>query len=175
MIIEPKAFVDERGYFMETFKESDFAKAGINGPFVQDNHSRSGKGVLRGLHYQLNPLAQAKVVYVTRGKILDVAVDIRRGSPSYAKWIGEVLSDENHRALFIPEGFAHGYYVLSDIADVYYKANREYSANHERGIAWNDATVGINWPSKNPILSKKDAALPPLANAENNFEFRRDA
>jgi dTDP-4-dehydrorhamnose 3,5-epimerase len=171
ILIEARAYADERGYFMEAFNESDFARAGILTTFVQDNQSRSKKGVIRGLHYQMNPMAQAKLIRATRGIVWDVAVDIRKGSPSFAKWVGEVLSDENHRTLFVPEGFAHGFCVMSDEADVSYKTSKVYSPSHERGIVWNDESLGIQWPSANPILLKRDATLPILSKAENNFEF----
>jgi dTDP-4-dehydrorhamnose 3,5-epimerase len=127
--------------------------------------------VLRGLHYQNHPAAQAKLVLVMRGEIFDVAVDIRKGSPFYGQWVAEVLSDQNHRSLFIPEGFAHGFVVLSEEADVAYKVTAEYSAKDERGIIWNDPRLGIDWPTKSPLVSPKDAQLPFLENAENHFYF----
>ena len=157
---------------MESFKESIFAKNGINTKFVQDNFSHSIKGVLRGLHYQKDPMAQAKLVTIFRGEIFDVAVDIRKGSPTYGKWVGEILSEQNHRFLFVPEGFAHGFLVLSDEVDVLYKVNREYSSEHEKGILWNDPDVGIKWPIDNPILKETDAKQPLLKDADNNFIFQ---
>lgn len=171
ILIEPQAFPDERGFFMESFKESIFVDNGINTKFVQDNYSHSVKGVLRGLHYQKDPKAQAKLVMVTRGEIFDVAVDIRKGSPTYGKWVGEILSDKNHRLLYIPEGFAHGFCVLSDHADVLYKVNSEYSLEHERGILWNDTDLAIKWSTNKPVMIKKDLELPTLKNADNNFVY----
>ncbi len=171
ILVESQAFPDERGLFMEFFKESVFKTNGINTPFVQDNYSHSIKGVLRGLHYQKVPKAQAKLVMVTRGKIFDVAVDMRKGSPTYGEWVSEILSDENHRLLYVPEGFAHGFCVLSDKADVLYKVNSEYSQEHERGILWNDSELSIKWPVNKPIMVKKDLQLPILKNADNNFVY----
>ena len=170
ILIEPDVFGDERGFFLESYKQSVFLKEGI-GPFVQDNHSRSIKGVLRGLHYQKHPHAQGKLVRCIRGKIFDVAVDIRKGSPTYSKWVGEILSEENKKMLYIPEGFAHGFLVLSDIAELMYKTTKEYAPQSEGGIIWNEPTININWGIDNPILSKKDAALPSLENADNNFIY----
>jgi dTDP-4-dehydrorhamnose 3,5-epimerase len=138
ILVESKAFSDERGHFMESFKESVFSANGIKTRFVQDNFSHSSKGVLRGLHYQKDPKVQAKLVMAITGEIFDVAVDIRKGSPTYGKWVSEILSDKNHNLLYVPEGFAHGFCVLSDKADVLYKVNSEYSPEHERGILWND-------------------------------------
>lgn len=172
ILAEAQAFADERGYFMESFKESVFSSSGINSKFVQDNYSQSAKGVLRGLHYQKNPKAQAKLVMVITGEIFDVGVDIRKGSPTYGKWVGEVLSDKNHKMLYVPEGFAHGFCVTSDKADVLYKVNSEYSPENERGILWNDPELGIMWPTNNPIMIKKDLELPILKNADNNFVYR---
>lgn len=172
ILVEAHAFTDERGFFMESFKESVFSASGINTRFVQDNYSHSVKGTLRGLHYQKDPKAQAKMVLVTRGEIFDVAADIRKGSPTYGKWIGEILSDKNHRMLYVPEGFAHGFCVLSDKADVLYKVNLEYSQEHERGIIWNDPDLAIKWPVEKPLVTKKDLELPTLKNADNNFVYR---
>ena len=169
ILVEAKSFPDERGFFLENFKESDFAKNGINTKFVQDNFSHSVQGVLRGLHYQKNPKPQAKLVSTVQGEIFDVAVDIRKNSPTYGKWIGEILSDKNHRLLYIPEGFAHGFCVLSEEADVLYKINQEYSPENEKGIIWNDPDIDIKWPIDNPILAEKDLQLPTLRSAENNF------
>jgi dTDP-4-dehydrorhamnose 3,5-epimerase len=171
ILVEPKSFSDERGFFLESFKESIFSDNGINKKFLQDNYSHSVKGVLRGLHYQKNPNAQAKLVTALRGKIFDVAVDIRQNSPTFGKWVSEILSEENHNLLFIPEGFAHGFFVLSDKADVFYKASKEYSSKDDRGIMWNDPKIGIKWPTENPIMSKKDLELPSLNNADNNFVY----
>lgn len=171
ILIEAKSFSDDRGFFLESFKESIFIENGINTRFVQDNYSRSIKGVLRGLHYQKDPKAQAKLVITIRGKIFDVAVDIRKDSPTYRKWIGEILSEQNHKLLYIPEGFAHGFCVLSDEADILYKVNQEYSPEHDRGIFWNDPELDIKWPADKPIVSKKDLQLPHLKNADNNFVY----
>ena len=169
ILVEAKAFPDERGFFMESFQASVFEANGISTRFVQDNYSHSIKGVLRGLHYQKDPKAQAKLVMAIRGEIFDVAVDIRKGSPTYGKWIGEILSEQNHRLLYVPQGFAHGFLALSNQADVLYKVNSEYSAENDRGILWNDPEVGIKWPLDKPILSKKDMEQPLLKNADNNF------
>lgn len=171
MLVESKAFPDDRGFFLETFKESVFASNGFDTKFVQDNFSHSVKGVLRGLHYQENPKAQAKLVTALRGEIFDVAVDIRKDSPTYTKWIGEILSEDNHKLLYIPEGFAHGFCVLSQNADVLYKVNQEYSPEHEKGIIWNDPAINITWPIDNPILHEKDHQLPLLKDADNNFVY----
>jgi len=167
--IIPKSFPDERGFFYETFKESEFTSNGIDKRFVQDNFSHSIHGVIRGLHYQTNPHAQAKLVTVLKGEIFDVAVDIRKNSHTYGKWVGEILSADNHKSLYIPEGFAHGFCVLSKEADVLYKVTQEYSPNDERGILWNDPDINIAWPIKNPILNQKDSVLPLLQNIDNNF------
>ncbi len=162
VLIEPRVFPDERGFFMETYKYSEFAAFGIREEFVQDNHSRSVKGVLRGLHYQRAPKAQGKLVRVVVGEIFDVGVDIRKGSPTYGKWVGERLSAENKRMLYIPPGFAHGFCVLSEVAEVLYKTTEEYAPEYDAGIRWNDPEIGIRWPIEHPILSQKDAALPRL-------------
>lgn len=171
IVVEAQTFNDERGFFMEVFTESVFAANGIKARFVQDNYSHSIKGFLRGLHYQMNPKAQAKLVGVIRGKIFDVAVDICKDSPTYGKWVGEILSEDNHRMLYVPVGFAHGFCVLSSEADVVYKVSEEYAPDYERGIVWNDPDIGIRWPLEQPLLSKKDASLPRLSKAENNFMY----
>lgn len=171
--VEAVPFTDERGFFLECFKESSFLEHGIDTRFVQDNISHSTKGVLRGLHYQKCALAQAKLVTTIRGEIFDVAVDLRKGSPTYGRWVGEILSERNHRALYIPAGFAHGFLVLSDEADVYYKVSNEYSPEHTRGISWNDPDIGISWPLRNPIIKDSDAWQPQLKNADNDFQYRR--
>jgi dTDP-4-dehydrorhamnose 3,5-epimerase len=164
-------FEDERGFFTETYKYSVFASFGIRERFVQDNYSKSVKGVLRGLHYQKHPKAQGKLVMVIRGEIFDVAVDIRKGSPTCGKWVGLVLSSEDHRMLYVPAGFAHGFCALSDEAGVVYKVTGgEYAPELERGIVWNDPDLGITWPVKHPLISRKDAALPRLQEADNDFE-----
>jgi dTDP-4-dehydrorhamnose 3,5-epimerase len=170
-LIEVKPFSDPRGLLVEIYKHSEFNQNGMTHAFLQDNHSRSKRGVLRGLHYQKHPAAQAKLVFVVRGEIFDVAVDIRKGSPYYGRWVGAVLSDDKHRALLIPEGFAHGFVALSEEADVVYKVTAEYSPEHDRGICWNDPTINIEWPIKCPILSARDATLPLLKNADNNFDY----
>lgn len=175
MLIEPKAFGDERGSFMETFRLSEFRANGIKGDFVQDNLSRSQKGVLRGLHYQLNPKAQGKLIMAARGAVLDVAVDIRKGSPYYGRWVAEELSEENRLMFWIPPGFAHAFFTLSDSAAIIYKTTEEYAPALERGIIWNDPSIGIEWPSENPILSEKDRALPTLKEAEINFSYGKRA
>ncbi|WP_018154793.1 dTDP-4-dehydrorhamnose 3,5-epimerase [Methanothermococcus thermolithotrophicus] len=172
VLIEPKVFEDDRGFFMETYKYSEFSKIGIDKMFVQDNCSKSKKGVLRGLHYQKNPNAQGKLVTCLKGEIFDVAVDIRKGSPTYGKYVGVILSEENKKMLYIPEGFAHGFCVLSDEAEVTYKCTAEYSPNDDAGIIWNDEYININWPIKDPILSEKDKNHPTLKEADNNFEYK---
>jgi dTDP-4-dehydrorhamnose 3,5-epimerase len=170
MILEPRVFGDERGFFLESFNARSFEQAtGLAVPFVQDNHSRSAHGVLRGLHYQIrNP--QGKLVRVTSGRVFDVAVDMRRSSPRLGKWVGVELSAENKRQLWVPPGFAHGFVVLSDTADFLYKTTDYYAPEHERARAWNDPEVAIEWPLADlgvPVaLSAKDAAAPLLAKAE---------
>lgn len=166
IIIEPKIFRDERGFFLESWNEREFEEIGLRLKFVQDNHSRSVRGVLRGLHFQ-DPCPQGKLVRVVRGKIFDVAVDLRKGSKTFGKWVGVYLSDEDMRMLYIPEGFAHGFLVVSDYADVIYKTTEFYYPEYDRGIVWNDDTIGIRWPLEeagveSPILSKKDSTLPKL-------------
>jgi dTDP-4-dehydrorhamnose 3,5-epimerase len=162
ILIQPKFFLDKRGFFMETYKQSLFVEFGIKEKFVQENHSRSKKSVLRGLHYQKNPKAQAKLVRCISGKIFDVAVDIRKKSPTYGNWVGVILSEQNKKEIFIPKGFAHGFCVLSEQAEIVYKASNEYSLKHERGIIWNDPKINIKWPTKKPIVSKKDSKFPLL-------------
>jgi dTDP-4-dehydrorhamnose 3,5-epimerase len=171
VLIEPKVFEDGRGFFMETYKMPDFVAAGINVDFVQENHSRSSKGVLRGLHYQNPPFAQGKLVRAVRGEIFDVAVDIRKGSPTWGKWVGVILSEENKNILYVPAGLAHGFCVLSKIAEVLYKTTNVYSAESEAGIIWNDEDLNIDWPVKEPILSEKDRELPTLRNADIRFYY----
>ena len=172
MLIEPKVFGDSRGFFYESFNQQAFDQAtGVHLPFVQDNHSRSRRGVLRGLHYQLPPKAQGKLVRVVRGAVFDVAVDIRRDSPTYGQWVGVELSEENHRQLWIPPGLAHGFVVLSETADFLYKTTDTYSPAHERCIRWDDPAIGIDWPLAahsitEPLLSDKDRAGRLLAEAE---------
>lgn len=160
LILEPKVFGDERGFFYESFNAQDFAKAtGIKDAFVQDNHSQSSKGVLRGLHYQLPPAAQGKLVRVIEGEVFDVAVDIRPDSPSFGRWVGVALSAENRRQLWIPAGFAHGFLTLSNTAQLLYKTTAYYAPKEERCIAWNDPRINISWPiGTAPLLSIKDAS-----------------
>ena len=171
ILVEPKLFLDDRGFFLESFKESEFISNGIDKKFVQDNFSHSVHGVIRGLHYQKNPKSQAKLVTVLKGKIFDVAIDIRKNSPTFGKWVGEIISEDDHKLLYIPEGFAHGFCVLSKYADVHYKVNNEYSPEHESGIIWNDPKLNIYWPIKNPIISTKDNELPTLENSESAFVY----
>jgi|SRR5687767_14705709 len=156
LVIEPSVFRDDRGFFLETFNAEKLRGTGAATTFVQDNHSRSTAGVVRGLHYQLST-PQGKLVHVARGRIFDVAVDIRRGSPSFGHWTGVELSDENLRSLWIPPGFAHGFCVVSDIADVIYKCTALYDPADDRGVAWNDPLVGIEWPTTDAVISAKDA------------------
>lgn len=167
LIVEPRVFQDDRGFFMESYNSKAFAeKAGIVDQFVQDNHSRSCKNVLRGLHYQIQQ-AQGKLVRATVGSIFDVVVDIRRQSPTFGKWVGCTLTAENKRMLWVPAGFAHGFLVLSDVAEVLYKTTDYYAPQHERCILWNDPDVAINWPlTEAPILSSKDQTGKPFMAAE---------
>jgi dTDP-4-dehydrorhamnose 3,5-epimerase len=171
ILVEPKVFRDERGFFLETYKMPDFVASGIKGNFIQENHSRSTKAVLRGLHYQNPPFAQGKLVRVVRGEIFDVIVDIRKGCPTYGKWVGVILSEENKNMLYIPEGFAHGFCVLSEVAEVTYKATNVYSPESEAGIIWNDEELNIKWPIEKPILSERDARWPVLRKANNRFSY----
>jgi len=160
VLIRPKVYYDERGFFMETYTKKDFETYGIRDEFVQDNHSWSIKNTLRGLHFQKEPYAQSKLVRCISGEILDVAVDIRKNSKTFGRHVMVKLSSENKEMFYIPEGFAHGFLVLSDYAEVLYKVNRFYSKDHDSGIIWNDEDLGINWPVRNPILSQKDRNLP---------------
>ncbi|OAQ19863.1 dTDP-4-dehydrorhamnose 3,5-epimerase [Thermosulfurimonas dismutans] len=171
ILIEPKVFGDERGFFLETYKASEFRANGISYDFAQDNHSRSQKGVLRGLHYQLEPMEQGKLVRCIRGRIWDVAVDIRKGSPWFGKWVAAELSGENKLMLWIPPGFAHGFVALEDGTEILYKVTKEYAPELDRGIIWNDPDLAITWPVENPILSEKDSRLPNLKEAEINFVY----
>ncbi|MCC4309517.1 dTDP-4-dehydrorhamnose 3,5-epimerase [Alcanivorax marinus] len=168
-LIKPKLFGDERGFFMETWNARAFAKAGIDASFVQDNHSRSVRHTLRGLHYQLPPHAQGKLVRVTRGEVFDVAVDIRKGSPTFGQWVGEVLSEENQSQLWVPPGFAHGFYVMSDSADFQYKCTEFYAPGHERCIRWDASELNIDWPildNREPLVSEKDRNASNFLEAE---------
>jgi dTDP-4-dehydrorhamnose 3,5-epimerase len=171
ILIEAQSFEDDRGRFLESYKASAFAANGISDPFVQDNLSCSVRGVLRGLHYQVHPKAQGKLVTVLQGEIFDVAVDIRKGSPTYGQWAGMTLSADPFRLLYVPIGFAHGFCVLSEEAVVGYKVTEEYAPEQDRGIIWDDPDIGIEWPVADPILSPKDAQLPLLKEADSNFEF----
>ena len=163
LLFKPQAFGDHRGFFQELFRIESYAEAGINRSFVQDNHSRSTRGTLRGLHYQL-PDCQGKLVFVPRGRVFDVAVDIRRGSPTFGRWYGAILDDENHHQLWVPPGLAHGFCVLSEIADFMYKCTEYYKSEQDRGFLWNDPDVGVDWPITGaPVISAKDHAAPRLA------------
>jgi dTDP-4-dehydrorhamnose 3,5-epimerase len=155
VIVKPRVFADARGFFVETYRESVLAAAGIHENFVQDNHSHSSRGVLRGLHYQLRH-PQGKLCRVARGEVLDVAVDVRVGSPTFGKWVSVVLSGENQLQLFVPRGFAHGFAVRSDSADFLYKCSDYFDAADDRGVLWNDPAIGIDWQTESPILSEKD-------------------
>lgn len=163
LILEPKVWADERGYFMETYHAQRFREIGIDLPFVQDNHSRSARGVLRGLHYQ-EPNAQGKLVRCTTGAVYDVALEVRRGSPRFGKWVAVELSEQNRRMLWVPPGFAHGFCALTD-ADIVYKCTALYDAENDRSILWNDPDLGIDWPVASPLLSPKDTAAPRLKDA----------
>jgi dTDP-4-dehydrorhamnose 3,5-epimerase len=159
LLIEPEIFGDNRGFFFESFNQENFEKViGKKINFVQDNHSKSIKGVLRGLHYQLPPKAQGKLVRVTQGEVFDVVVDLRQSSVSFGKWVGEILSAENKKQIWIPEGFAHGFLTLSDTAEFLYKTTDFYSLENEHSISWNDPNIGIKWPDINIVLSAKDKA-----------------
>ncbi|MCM3356564.1 dTDP-4-dehydrorhamnose 3,5-epimerase [Psychrobacillus sp. MER TA 171] len=173
IVVEPKHHGDHRGWFMETYNEENFFEAGINVKFVQDNHSFSAeKGTLRGLHFQLNPKAQTKLVRCTKGAIYDVAVDIRKGSSTYGEWFGIELTAENKKQLLIPKGFAHGFMTLTHDVEVQYKVDELYAPECDRGIIWDDPAIGIKWPMDiRPILSTKDDMAPLLRNAENNFKY----
>jgi dTDP-4-dehydrorhamnose 3,5-epimerase len=162
VIIEPDVYRDPRGFFLETYHLDKYQAAGIPGPFVQDNHSRSARGTLRGLHLQIRH-PQGKLVRVIEGEIFDVAVDVRRGSPTFGRWTGVTLSAENFRQCYLPPGFAHGFAVVSPVAQVEYKCTAIYDPKGELGIAWNDPAIGIEWPIADPLLSDRDARHPPLA------------
>lgn len=174
LIIEPKVFSDDRGFFMEFFNRDGFAQFGFKEPLLQLNHSRSKKGVIRGLHYQIYPSPMGKLVKCVSGKIFDVGVDIRKGSPYFGKWYGEILSGENHKMLYFPPGFAHGFLSLEDGTEVIYACTGVYSAENERAIIWNDPDIGIAWPLdqvEKVIISERDQKHPQLKNAETNFIF----
>jgi dTDP-4-dehydrorhamnose 3,5-epimerase len=171
LLVRPQMFGDNRGFFLELYKHTDFVQGGIKEHLVQDNFSRSAKGVLRGLHFQKTPKAQGKLVTCMRGAIFDVAVDIRKGSPHFGKWVGLELTDENRLIFYVPPGFAHGFQVLSETADVLYKCTEEYSPETDRGIIWDDPDIGITWPLGSPTLSAKDKNLPSLRDCDNNFQM----
>ena len=162
LLIEPRYFRDERGYFLETFSGPRYRDAGIADNFVQENHSRSSKGILRGLHFQVRR-PQAQLVTVMRGKVFDVGVDLRPGSKTFGQWFGAELSDEGACQMYMPPGFAHGFCVLSDVADLHYMVSRIYDHSDEGGLRWNDPEIGIRWPVERPIISERDARYPPLA------------
>lgn len=168
VLFTPNFFGDERGFFFESFSQKAFEEAtGLTRHFVQDNHSKSQRGVLRGLHYQLNPMAQGKLVRVVQGEVFDVAVDIRKNSPTFGQWVGEILSAENRKQLWVPEGFAHGFVTLSDTAEFLYKTTNTYAPAYERSILWNDPDLAIDWQyAGEPLLSGKDQKAPFFKNAE---------
>lgn len=166
LLIKPSVFGDKRGFFIESYKKSDFIRNGITEAFVQDNHSFSQKNVLRGLHYQLPPSTQGKLLRVVKGAVWDVAVDIRKASPTFLHWEAVELSDENNHMLYIPPGFAHGFVTLSDEVHLFYKCTAEYDPQRDRGVIWNDPEIAVNWPVENPLVSDKDKSLPLLRDAE---------
>ena len=169
LVIDPPVFPDDRGFFMESYKRSEFAAGGINETFVQCNQSKSARGILRGLHYQKNPKAQAKLVRALSGEIYDVAVDLRKGSSTYGKWTTVILSAENKKMLFVPVGFAHGLCVTSADAEMLYMTTEEYAPDLEAGVLWDDPDLAIEWPVANPVLSARDRAWPRLRDADNTF------
>lgn len=173
LVIEPDVFGDSRGYFMETYRQSRYAELGINCNFVQHNESSSNKGVIRGLHYQLEPFAQSKLVRVIQGQVFDVALDLRNGSPTFGKWFGVVLTEKNKKQFFIPKGFAHGFSVLQNNTIFEYKCDEIYNPESERGIMFNDPNLNIDWMIKqeDAIISEKDKSNPLFKNAEYNFKF----
>ena len=169
ILIEPRIFPDQRGFFTETYKRSEFAAQGITEIFVQCNMSRSSKGILRGLHYQKYPKCQSKLVWAVAGEIYDVVVDLRRSSPTFGKWIAQMLSAENRKILYVPAGFAHGFCVTSEVAEIVYMATEEYAPTFEAGVLWNDPTLQIDWPIPEPQLSDRDKGWPCLADADPHF------
>jgi dTDP-4-dehydrorhamnose 3,5-epimerase len=169
IVIDPPVFPDDRGFFMESYKRSEFAAGGINETFVQCNQSKSARGILRGLHYQKNPKAQAKLVRALSGEIYDVAVDLRKGSSTYGKWTTVILSAENKKMLFVPVGFAHGFCVTSADAEMLYMTTEEYAPDLEAGVLWDDPDLAIEWPVANPVLSARDHAWPRLRDADSTF------
>ena len=170
VLVEPQVFGDERGFMLESFRRQDWSDLGIDVEFVQHNHSRSAKGTLRGIHFQTEP-GQAKLVRCVRGEILDVAVDLRRGSPTYGQWEAHVLDDVKHHQLFVPVGFGHGFAVLSDVADVAYQVSSYYDPATESGIAWNDPDIGVDWRVDEPLLSERDKRAPRLAEVRDELPF----
>ncbi|MCK4882616.1 MAG: dTDP-4-dehydrorhamnose 3,5-epimerase [Candidatus Omnitrophica bacterium] len=174
IFIKPDIYADQRGFFAEIYKYPTFKENGITKPFVQVNHSKSSKNVLRGLHYQKAPMAQAKLVSIIEGEMFDVAVDIRQGSPTFGKWAAVKLDAQKKEMLYIPEGFAHGFCVLSETAQVIYYCTEDYSLEHQRALIWNDPGLGIDWPVADPILSEKDAAAPGIDQADNNFVYKKE-
>lgn len=176
LVVEPKKFEDPRGFFSEVYKDGIFDEFGFEDRFIQDNHAFSvDKGVLRGLHFQSPPFAQDKLVRVTRGAIWDVVVDVRHGSPTYGQWVGEELSEENWKQIFVPKGFAHGYVTLRENTEVLYKVTNRYAPEHDHGIMWDDASIGVDWKLGDiePILSEKDKKHPTLDQSEKFFEYNR--
>ena len=171
--ITPARNGDDRGFFSETYRASAFEDAGIRDVFLQDNHARSTRGVLRGLHFQAPPQAQAKLVRVVYGEVFDVAVDLRVGSPTFGRWAGAALSEDDGVILYIPEGFAHGYVCVSERADLVYKVSNEFDAALDGGIAWDDPVIGISWPVQHPTLSERDLSLPGLDSVASPFQFRQ--
>jgi len=175
VIIKPRIFGDERGWFGETYKKSDFQAQSIEFDYVQDNHSRStSKGILRGLHFQKKPAAQGKLIRCVVGEVFDVAVDIRKGSPTYGRWVSATLSADNHAMIWVPPGFAHGVLTMTEIAEITYKVTFEYSPSHDRSVRWNDPELSISWPIASPLLSKKDAEAPLLKDVDNNFLWKEE-
>ncbi len=170
VLLQPRVHGDERGFMVETYRRDAWAEMGVGVEFVQHNHSRSSKGTLRGLHFQTEP-GQAKLVRCPRGKIFDVAVDLRRNSPTYGQWEGYELDDERHRQLYVPAGFGHGFAVLSDVADVAYLLSSPYDPTTESGIAWDDPDVGVEWPVDDPLLSERDKSAPSLAEVADTLPF----
>jgi dTDP-4-dehydrorhamnose 3,5-epimerase len=172
IVIEPRVFADERGFFMESYKRSEFAAHGIEDNFIQSNQSRSGRGILRGLHFQKRPKAQSKLVRALCGVIYDVVVDLRKGSPHYGQWVGVELSAANNKMLYAPAGFGHGFCVVSAEADILYMTGEEYAPSLESGIAWDDPDLNIAWPVQSPQLSERDRKWPWLRHADSGFDYR---
>ncbi|MGE5516890.1 MAG: dTDP-4-dehydrorhamnose 3,5-epimerase [Bacteroidota bacterium] len=169
-LVEHEIFKDERGFFIETFRQENFSRAGLP-TFVQDNHSCSGANVVRGLHYQAEPMAVGKLVRCLRGRLFDAVVDIRKGSPTYGKYVSVELSEDDAKMLWVPPGFAHGILTLEDRTEIYYKVSNYYSPQHDRAIRWDDPAIGIQWPTRDVMVSAKDKAAPLLADVDNNFVY----